>query len=341
MREARIRSPIKGIIAVSTLLFCSLFMSPPISANSPVEFVHPRDYTSIFEETLHGERIQLDNSDIYAIVDTKSIIRITFDKEKLFEIARTLAKEKQQEENQEENQGKKLISIQIEAYVKPKEAQKYPITVEKYLTVIKKIETSGEVSSPKSKETEPKKKVSTISYEVIYHEKSLESFDPEKGQITGAIVDTYLDLASLSLDEGDRVYLTISDVETQYHISKTFEVKDFGLKVHLRTPVMLIYRLSSNSDAVLSPSGGATVVFKIVDRKIRWLEDSVRFGVNIAFLDFDDAQSIEIGLGLAVTIYNDFFEIGYGLNLNVKEDPQYWYIGLNVLQLPTFLTKGA
>lgn len=79
---------------------------------------------------------------------------------------------------------------------------------------------------------------------------------------------------------------------------------------------------------------GTTIVFKKIRRVQSWFEDWLHLGVNVAFLDFDSAQSLEVGMALVLTIYKDFFEIGYGRNLTVREDPWYWYIGLNVVHLP-------
>ncbi len=58
--------------------------------------------------------------------------------------------------------------------------------------------------------------------------------------------------------------------------------------------------------------------------------------MNIAFLNFDEGEeAIEIGVAAALTIYKDFFEIGYGRNLTAREDPWYFYIGLNFVHFPT------
>lgn len=126
MRAARITRPIKSIILTAALLSCFLFMSASLRANLRENPVHPRYYTLTQEQTVNGERIPLANTEIYTAVDPKSIITIMFDKEKLFKAVRALAQED------------KSVCIRIEAYIKPQNAEKHPITVEKYSTVVKK-----------------------------------------------------------------------------------------------------------------------------------------------------------------------------------------------------------
>lgn len=171
-------------------------------------------------------------------------------------------------------------------------------------------------------------------YEIHHHDRKLGLSPSQPDDLIRVTVDTHIDLASLNLQRGDRVYLTVSELENQYHLTKILEVKSFGLEVYLKSPIILTYRESADGETSLAPSPGTTIVFKKVGRVQSWFEDWLHLGVNVAFLDFDSAQSLEVGMALALTIYKDFFEIGYGRNLTVREDPWYWYIGLNVVHLP-------
>ena len=319
------RRPARNISAASALLSCFLLMSisVPLLADTRKDLAHPRYYTIIQEETVTGERIPLDNTEIYATVDRKSILRIMFDSEKLLEAVRGLKQEQKQ------------VCIRIEAYVKPQNAEKYPVTIEKYSIVVRKTETAQEASLPESEETKVTR-FTTVAYEVYHHDKKLRLTDPQTGLMTGTIVDTHLDLTSLNLKEGDIAYVTISDIENKQHLSKILEVKSFGLHVYLKSPIILTFRQSGAGETSLAPSPGATIVFKLVRRVETWFEDWLHPGVNIAFLNFDEGEeTIEIGMAAALTIYKDFFEIGYGCNLTVAEYPWYFYIGLNFVHLPT------
>lgn len=323
MKKIRTAKAVKNILAASALLSCLLSMSAVLLADTPEDLTHPRYYTIIQEETVTGERIPLDNNETYATVDSRSIIRIIFDNERLLEAVRGL------------EQGKKQVSIRIEAYVKPQHAEKHPITVEKYSTVVRKTETVQEASLPDSRETKVTK-FTTLAYEVYYDDKKLQLPDPQRGFITGTVINTHLEFTSLNLKEGDIVYVTISDIENERYLSKILEVKNFGLQVYLKSPIMLTFRQSGTGQTSLAPSPGTTIVFKLARRVETWFEDWLHAGVNVAFLNFDEGgESIEIGVAAALTIYKDFFEIGYGRNLTMRENPWYFYIGLNFVPLPT------
>jgi len=322
----RIRRPVKDIemknvLRFSTLLTFLLSMSASLVAGAQEDLAHPRYYIVIREETADGEGIQLDSAAIYGTVDSKSIIRILFDREKLTEALGIFPLEETE------------AVIRIEAYVQPQNAEKYPVSVEKYSTVVKRTEIAQEASLPESQETKVTMFTRT-EYEIHHHDRKLGLSPSQPDDLIRVTVDTHIDLASLNLQRGDRVYLTVSELENQYHLTKILEVKSFGLEVYLKSPIILTYRESAGGETSLAPSPGTTIVFKKVGRVQSWFEDWLHLGVNVAFLDFDSAQSLEVGMALALTIYKDFFEIGYGRNLTMREDPWYWYIGLNVVHLP-------
>lgn len=321
MSTTKIRKLINYLMISSVLCVLVFSVSMPLYADTTEDIIHLLYYTSITEETTTGDKIVLDNRDIHAVIAVKSSIRITFDEEKLFEVAKYVAKE-----------GGSIV-IRIEAYVKPQKADRYPISVDHYSTVIRKTETSQEMAVPGSGDTTITKLART-EYEVHYCQKTLQLAHPEQEEITRTIPDTYIDLASRDLVDGDRVYITISDTKNNYHINKILEVKQFGLEVYFTTPIMLAYRPSTEEGTVLAPSPGTSVIFKIVRRRKTLFEDWLHPAINIAFLDFDPKQSIEIGLGVGLSIYKDFFEIGYGYNLSVADDSEYWYIGMNIIRLP-------
>lgn len=323
---------IKKRIGIPFLFLLAIFSSytSPAYLMKNVNDFHLRDYVRIIEETTTGEQIELDNEAIQAVIDNKSIVRVIFDKEKLFEVLKTPVQEEEEE---------RKIHLRVEAYVKPEKEEKYPLTIEGYTTVIKKTELTQEEVPVAVGYTLPLEqariiRLTRVEYEICYYEKILQFTNLEKRSLEASLPDTYLDLSSLNLKEGDRVYLTILDIKNNQHISKVLRIKKFGVQVYPITPIMLTYRLSPEKEVMLAPSPGATLVFKIVRRRETLFENWLHPGINIAFLDFDDKQSIELGVGPTLTIYRDFFEIGYGINLSVRKDRQYWYLGLNAIQLP-------
>jgi len=57
------------------------------------------------------------------------------------------------------------------------------------------------------------------------------------------------------------------------------------------------------------------------------------FGVNVSALDFDKDDTPELGIALVGSVFRDYFQVGYGYNVN--EDAGYWFFGLR-LPLATF-----
>ena len=322
MKEERLASSVKKVLVVFTLLFCLVFVSAPLLADISEPFAHPGYYTTIKEETLKGDSIVLDNTELSSLVDFRSIIRIVFDEEKLSEVVKALNR-----------QGKK-VSIRIEAFIKPDNAEKYPITVPGYSTVVRTTEVAQEAALPESEKTKITS-FTKVEYEIYYHDQEPTLTPAETEAAIATLPDTHLEIASLSLNKGDRVYVTVSDIENHYRLSKVLEVKSFGLEVYFTSPILLALRQSVDQKVSLAPSPGTTIVFKMTGRSASLLEDWLHFGLSIAFLNFDERQPLEVGLAVALTVYKDFVEIGYGRNLMVGENPWYWYIGLNVVKLPT------
>jgi len=322
MKEERVVSSMKKVLVVSTLLFFLLFVSAPLLADIAEPIAHPSYYSIIREETVKGDSIVLDNNELSGQIDSRSIIRIMFNEEKISELIKALNR-----------QGKKA-SIRVEAFVKPENAEKYPITVEGYSTVVRRTEVAQEAALPESEKTKITS-FTKIQYDIYYRDQEPTLAQAETEAAIATLPDTYLDFAYLSLKKGDRVYVTISDIENHYSLSKVLEVKSFGLEVYFTSPILLALRQSADQKISFAPSPGTTIVFKMVGRKASLLEDWLHFGLSIAFLDFDDRQPLELGLAVALTLYKDFVEIGYGRKLMVGENPWYWYIGLNVVRLPT------
>jgi len=57
------------------------------------------------------------------------------------------------------------------------------------------------------------------------------------------------------------------------------------------------------------------------------------FGVNVSALDFNKDDTPELGIAVVGSLFRDYFQVGYGYNIN--EDADYWFFGLR-LPLGTF-----
>lgn len=57
------------------------------------------------------------------------------------------------------------------------------------------------------------------------------------------------------------------------------------------------------------------------------------FGIHVSTLDFDEQDSVEFGAGVAIHLFKDLLQVGYGWNLNAEQDRAYWYLGLGLFDL--------
>jgi hypothetical protein len=66
----------------------------------------------------------------------------------------------------------------------------------------------------------------------------------------------------------------------------------------------------------------------------RWL-GGIRpgFGIHVATPDLDPNASVETGAGVAIHLFSDLVQIGYGWDLSVKKDRSYWYLGIGLFDL--------
>lgn len=87
-----------------------------------------------------------------------------------------------------------------------------------------------------------------------------------------------------------------------------------------------------------------SILFKFGSRKSvaynRFLRPGV--GVNVAALDFNQDSNFEVGLGLVLSGFNDFVQVGIGRNMNI--DANYFFFGINIpigdLSLPKNVMAG-
>jgi hypothetical protein len=69
----------------------------------------------------------------------------------------------------------------------------------------------------------------------------------------------------------------------------------------------------------------------------------VGFGLNVAALDFNQDSNYEVGLGLVLSGFNDFVQVGVGRNLDI--DANYFFFGINLpigeISLPKLGAAGG
>lgn len=73
-----------------------------------------------------------------------------------------------------------------------------------------------------------------------------------------------------------------------------------------------------------------SVLLKIGNRKSVAYNKLFRLGLglNVAALDFNQDSNYEVGLGLVLSGFNDFVQVGIGRNMDI--DANYWFFGINL-----------
>lgn len=71
------------------------------------------------------------------------------------------------------------------------------------------------------------------------------------------------------------------------------------------------------------------------------LTDVVGVGVSVLAVDFDPNKDVELGVGGALTFFNNFAQAGYGLNLNVEGDRGFFFFTIRPLELGDFFSNGS
>lgn len=88
-----------------------------------------------------------------------------------------------------------------------------------------------------------------------------------------------------------------------------------------------------------------SILFKPGSRKSIFYNKYIRFGIgiNVSALDFNQDSTYELGLGLVLSGFKDYVQLGFGRNMEI--DSWYWFFGLNLpfgeIALPTATTGGA
>lgn len=73
-----------------------------------------------------------------------------------------------------------------------------------------------------------------------------------------------------------------------------------------------------------------SVLFKFGNRKSIAYNKYLRFGIglNVAALDFNQDSNYELGLGVVLSAFKDYVQLGVGRNM--ESDTWYWFFGLNL-----------
>lgn len=152
---------------------------------------------------------------------------------------------------------------------------------------------------------------------------------------------TSVDLGRVGCDSGDIVELAakVEDVDgnTIHEEHKTIKIEKFGWSSNIVGGLGFV-RSSLPSQANFEP---IPTMAWLVSRTNRPYEHGLRtipgkiglgFGIHTVALDFDPNNSVEVGMGCSLHLFHDLVQLGYGFNLNIPHDRQYFFIGIRLFK---------
>ncbi|HUF76660.1 MAG TPA: hypothetical protein VMM35_10295, partial [Longimicrobiales bacterium] len=166
---------------------------------------------------------------------------------------------------------------------------------------------------------------------------------------------TQLDLSGLGLDRGDRLDLHVSllpAAQGQTSVRQntySFEIQPSGWRAPAPIRITDTLSFAKGKGGDFEPRPGASAIWNFYGDGPRagslWRTIAPGFGVTATFLDFseeegadatseDDDESIEVGLGLSLTLFDNLLAFTWGRNLMAEQDGSrdYFAIGFSVLE---------
>ncbi|MEO5571940.1 MAG: hypothetical protein ABIT08_16280 [Bacteroidia bacterium] len=159
-------------------------------------------------------------------------------------------------------------------------------------------------------------------------------------------------LTSAHRKEGDKLYLKAvvgkQPPGTETADEKTIDYIPIGLyQIALHSTINAVLLFVDNLSAEypaktqfqLDPS--YSVLFKLGSRKHTAYNNffEIGAGLNMATLDFNNDNTPEIGVGVVVSTFKDYLQVGVGRNMTI--DQYYWFLGIRLPFLGVDLTGAA
>ena len=299
----------------------TLLLVPGITSGQP----HPRDYVRAYEVR---DSSSLPSGDTLGrVMDRRNNILIHFDQNALLNalIGQTRTNS---------------VRIRVEASLQRGDGAAQPIEVDNFITVT---ETPASPGAAK-----------TFSF--VYHDQRVDVDRPNKS-LKGILPDSFINLTRLGISAGDRLYLKITDVESQNDLDFIVDIGPFGLELRVTDSFLLLRRLGVTEELKAAdfqeinfrPAPGTTFGWVYRARTnpvLRVLTPG--FGYNVSFTDWGDTafdiatgkfkkgtqgSNVEIGTGLVLTLFHDTLHLSYGWNLNVESKRRYFGIGFSFFNL--------
>ena len=151
--------------------------------------------------------------------------------------------------------------------------------------------------------------------------------------------DTQIDLRRSGIALGDDIEVKVNFKAGQGSAARDKTLTYTGEAVltglHRRYSGDVIFTRARNGPGSDSykPNAAVTLEWHHFSRKERykflnWLDPGA--GFHAANLDQNQDQTVELGAGVNLSVWNGLIRIGYGYNLSVKQDRPYYWIGFGL-----------
>jgi hypothetical protein len=175
-------------------------------------------------------------------------------------------------------------------------------------------------------------------------------FNP--AQVRNSVIpDQRIDLAVLNAADYDRIKIRVTNIVTQEVHEVDVLPAPLGFRANVAPSLMFLNRIGVDdttaqeaniTDVNFSASPGVSISGTLLVRRDGgFLTEFLRFvrpgiGLNASYLgwnDDNDAGTLEIGLGVQASLFNNIIYGTYGWNLQAPEYNAYFGIGLNFVNL--------
>ena len=291
------------------------------------ESTHPDAYTTVEEVERHGERTRIQST--VSEIDDRSLISIAFDETKM---------------RKPEN-GKTQVKIRVEAFQTKGGDRDRIAPIDNYVARRTDDGRDDEVSN------------------FLYRDRP---YNPAKRD---RVPNTIIDPSRLAEKDVDQIEIRIINLKTKERVVFFLRLREFGFRTKLTDTFMFFKRIGVNQerqeqgiDTVnFSPAAGVTYGTTWLPRNDNWFKKLIRplrpgTGLNASILKWNDLDydpktgavsnpmrrsSLNVGLGVQVSLFNNILMFSYGVNLQAEQNRRYYGIGISIIQLNGAISEGS
>jgi len=163
-----------------------------------------------------------------------------------------------------------------------------------------------------------------------------------KGREEGDKIHLHAAIYKMKKGPGDNEFVIDGKPLDEY--DAYFELTKYGCYTEPGGGVVFISRIKDASGGTSNGQASPTVTWMLHYRSWPnktnddgfseniWGVLKPAIGLHTSTLNFDSANGIQVGAGITFTLFDDLIQFGYGQDLNVTDNPYYWYIGFGIVK---------